>query len=843
MAGFLTSPAQGNSSTDEGRLQSRLADWRFRFGNTTTPQLDNETYCSPAWEKIWILAWTEYDALEQMRIEQGFQKQSWQDPFDKYRERLEHMRRNKSKSIFLTTHDWSQVPLAMILQKYLGIHVRSGSREATSALGRWRKFREVITEGSKFRATLSVSQESSYTILTHWWSSAYQDLRLSKAAIASLEAAGSSPIPMTYFFGEPYADKEAFIHGRKSVYNSMMLALFNIEFIPYGWEPYFKELSFSSVRQMRKKALQHATAQRLAYTSYMSMQGSSIYISDSYTSSMDGPCPWLDREKDLAEMPYFLWDVEQNCTKVVSELGIRPNYCCVSHTWGRWRKDAVRIPGVPWLVPQNERFDVAILPDHLLQLRPRVRYVWIDLFCIPQDGSPKADDEINRQALIFQSSVRCVAWINDVERWDNTSKALDWLGVAYLHSTTHPGIYETETLLKSLVPEVDAPSEFFTSPDDLAQKTKQYVSSLRSPSGRPPILAINSESLGEPACWFSSLWTLQEAMLCPDLSFVTRDWIPLKDRSGTSIPLDALFTFIDIVENMWHGDTPYVPFTAGPITTFSRYKISKKAIELGLGYPEGPRQLLDLRLVTRIDSVLEWPSRIGLLILANSRQSTGSRAPAIMSALGITDWYKSDIKAPNDLVLNCYPIIFVKEAAAKLGAVFYWSVAIKQRLPSHWDKFNYPDKGSMMPFSAASGWFSKVPGALPEYRHTPEDHPAVATGTIMQDGSVAMKRAGILASSKTPADPSELPMTIDFNYDASPRPQAVRFDDWVKGFPKEVVTYAISLWRDPGWQHGLILQGYRKSWFSTQRLVKVKTFVTPERTDLPPTTNVNWLVL
>ena len=826
----------------EELLQSRFTDWKQRFDRRTKPELEKEILCSPAWEELWNLAWAEYDALENTRIAKGLAKQTWQDAVDDDRRLFEGMKKNKSKSASLTAYDWSQVPLAMILEKYLGNSIQSGDRDAAIALERWSRFRELITEQPEFRDFLSVSQKVSWTILTHWWSGAYQDPNLWNAAIASLKAASSSSVPMTYFFGEPYPNREAFVQGRKSVYNSMMLALFNTEFNPCGWEPYFKEITFTTVRLTRRKAIQHATAQRLAYTSYMNIKGFSTFIGDPYMSSMDKPCPWLNGESDDKEMPYFLWDVEQRRTVIVSGLGTKPEYCCVSHTWGRWRKEAVSIEGVPWLVPRNERFDVERLPEHLQQIRPRLDFIWIDLFCIPQDGSTKADDEINRQALIFQNSARCIAWVNDVRQWETTTKALDWLGIAYLHTTTCPGIYETDTLLQSLRHEAKIPSELFTSPDDLEEAKKQYCTSVIEKSSPRPILAINLETLAEPACWFSSLWTLQEAMLCPDMTFVTRDWVPLNDRSRTSIPLDTLFTFIDTVQSLWHNDMPYMPFTAGPIQNFSRYQIAQETNDDRRSeWPEGPRQLHDLCVVTRIDNLLESPSPIGLLLLANSRQSTGSRAPAIMSALGITDWYKPGMNAQMDLVLNIYPLEFVKEAATKLGASFYLSVTNKQKLPNRYDLFNRLEKGSMMPFSATSGWFSRIVGMPTQHKYNPDDHPAVKTWTIKQDGSVVIKRVGVVASSENLINPSELPMTIHFMKLGYRNPTISRFGDWAKDFPKGVNTYAVSLERDSGRQYGLILQGYRKLWFLTQRLVKVGTFIT-QQTDLPATTDVNWVV-
>ena len=827
-------------------VQSRYVDWKQRFDGRTMPELQKKHIYSTSWEKLWGDAWAEYDQLETIRLERGFTRLTWQDTVDEDRRVSEGMRKYKSKSASLTAYDWSQVPLGLILEKYLGTSIRGGDSDAAVALGRWRRFREVVAEQAHFRHSLSVPQNVSWTILTHWWLGTYQDPTLSNAAIASLEAAASSQDPMVSFFGEAYPDAETFAQLRKSVYHAIMFDLFNREFNPHHWEPHVKEILLTTLQFIRSKAIQRAIAQRLGYSSYMNIKGLRTHDAGLYMGSIDKPCPWLRREGDHKEMPFFLWDVEQRRTVIVNQLETEPEYCCVSHTWGRWRKEAIPIDGVPWLVPQNEKFEVGRLPEHLQQIRPRIRFIWIDLFCIPQDGSIKADEEINRQASIFQNASRCIAWINDARQWDGTTKALDWLGVSYLHATTCPGIYDTDTLLNSLRHQADTSSELFSLQNDPAEVKTRHSAGLLAASGPLSVLSNKIETLVEPACWFSSLWTLQEAMLCPDITFVAQDWMPLNDKAGTSLPVDAFFSFIDTVESVWRNGMPYKVFTEGTMSRYSKYNILLESDEhfqsdghQYLKWPNGPRQLQDLCLVTRMNNLVESPSPVGLLMVANVRQCTGSRAPAIMSALGITDWYKPKTKSDTDLVLNTYPLAFVKEAASKLGASFYESVTRRQKIPKRYVIFNRSHKGSMMPFSATNGWYSHILGMPIQHRYTPEDHPAVKTWTIKQDASVDIKRAGIVASTEF-SSPNDSPMLIDIMKRGSIA-QNCPFSEWAKDLPEGVCAYAVSLLRDSQRQYGLILQGYRRMWFSTQRLVKIGTFILPG-TDLPLTTGVDWVV-
>lgn len=846
MASFPRDPAQGSVVTSGEELSLLFQDWKHRYDSEIYPNLEEIPYFSPSWVDLWDRAWAEYDALEHIRLEKGFDRQIWQEAMEKDRRQTEGMKVHRSKDAAFTTHDWAQAPLGMVLERFEGrpSSAWNGAGDnADTALDRWLRFADAMAGQARFQESLSISQRVSGIILRDWWSGKYQDRKVLSLAIDSIKAVNFPSSKKTYFFGEPHPSREVFAEVRTSVYNSMMLALFYKEFSPHGWFPFFKDISFVGLRRERHKAIQHATAQRMAYTAYMRLKGHCVYAGGSYLSSMDEPCPWLAEEYRQKGMPYFLWDVERRQTVSVSDLGFEPEYCCVSHTWGRWRKEAISIDGVPWLVPQNQRFDIELLPEHLQRIRPRPHFVWIDLFCIPQDGSPKADEEIDRQAIIFQNAARCIAWMNDVREWDNTMKALNWLGVAYLHATTCPGVYDTESVLNSMLHDVNVSSEFFTAPDDLEDAARRYLASKKDKSAPPPIIALNGEKLAEPACWFSSLWTLQEAMLCPELTFVTRDWVPLADGSGVALPLDALFTFIDVVDMHQLDDKPYEPYTTGSISAFSRNKVMQQTgRDQSTEWPDGPRQLRDLCLITRIDNLLESPSPIGLLLLANSRVSTGSRAPAIMSALGITDWYKPLETNHKDLVLNCYPLNFVKEAAEKIGASFYLSVSTNPELPTHHDVGSRSLNGSMMPFSTTSGWFSRIVGMPLQFAYAPHDHPAIKSWSINRNGSVIIKRAGIVASSKDPTSPEDPEMTIHFMKRGYPNPQISRFGDWSKTFAKDVVTYAVSLSRDSGRQNGVILQGIRNFWFSARRLVKVGTFITPQ-TELPVTVDVDWIVL
>lgn len=149
---------------------------------------------STTWATLWNRAWAEYDDLEKDRISGGLPRLTWQDQEEESRSDCESfMRKYKTKSPTLTIHDWSYVPLGMILEKHVRSHVSADKPDAARALERWYKFREVAAQHPDFERSLSLPQKTSWTLLTHWWSAAYQDASISETARSLLETARAAP--------------------------------------------------------------------------------------------------------------------------------------------------------------------------------------------------------------------------------------------------------------------------------------------------------------------------------------------------------------------------------------------------------------------------------------------------------------------------------------------------------------------------------------------------------------------------------------------------------------------------------------------------------------------------
>ena len=59
--------------------------------------------------------------------------------------------------------------------------------------------------------------------------------------------------------------------------------------------------------------------------------------------------------------------------------------------------------------------------------------------------------------------------------------------------------------------------------------------------------------------------------------------------------------------------------------------------------PAAVKNLMHLPVFTRLDALLTMGSPAMILMCSNFRQCTSSRAPAIMSAISVTDWYQAGV--------------------------------------------------------------------------------------------------------------------------------------------------------------------------------------------------------
>lgn len=771
--------------------------------------------------------WEAYDTLEALSRERHLAQRSWQVGVDEYRQSVEINRQFQSGP--MTYSDRDRYPLGVRLEQVIATRIEHRNRDWGVALERAARFGRLIDEQPSFKACLSIPQQVSWTLLKEWWSAKYQDLSLSKAARASLKAAASFPslpwrLPREYPMREQDEIEQSSLID-KSLYHSAMFRLFAVEFHPKSWQPYIKEPYFENLQSFRRQAVRFASIQKLGYTSYATIMGFSDLKATPYIGVDHEACPWLRKTNDDQGMPFFLWDVSDERTVIVGDLVEKPVYWCVSHTWGRWRKEpSIQIDGVPWLVPQNDRFIVSDLPKHLKQLQQSLGeplFVWIDLFCIPQHESFKANEEINRQALIFQNASRCLSWQNDVIGWAVTRDTLTWLGLSFLYTTSVPGLYDVEHILSDAHAKSQRCCELFPAKFPAGIQGRDELENIRR--------------YEPPAAWFSSLWTLQEAVLCPDLVLVERNWTQLRDLSGCLIPLSTICRLAATLEKVRNNGTAYKPYDGTVQDYFNRGE------EVVLRWPLAARQLMDMEMHTQMNNLFDASLPMSILIAANLRKCTGNRAPAIMSATGVIGWYdpaRADVK---NLVLKSYPLAFVREAASKIGAMFYATWPAREKIPKRYEVFRGKHRGSMLPFSGDTFEYKWEMPSMENYVvNETENHPAVSSWRINLDGSVNIRFAGIFASSKSPTR-----MNLEMLAMITPKtmPAANTFQEWISHLPKNSTVYAVSLLRDANFHHGIILLRINnKMMCLLESVVRVGVFQTQIR-DFPESSFVNWLAI
>lgn len=493
-------------------------------------------------------------------------------------------------------------------------------------------------------------------------------------------------------------------------------------------------------------------------------------------TAMIEACPWLSSD-DTSGSPYYLWDVARKCTIRTGEVTERP-YICISHTWGRWLlvDDDTRQPlsmavkGVPWPVPRNTKFEVSELPSLLQNANLPDEFVWFDLLCIPQCGYQEQimNEEIAKQAAIFGGSTYTAAWLNDIETWDGTLHALLWLsGRYFLDTSWGPGFRFGEQVPDVLIPPLR------NSPVDGMNLGEIEQNANR----RAQVLQLDGEEASIPP-WFTSLWTLQEYCLRPDMIVLDKHWRPLTMPKGPYIYLDDLVAFMHFCQTTMLRSTRFYDFEPDFAerkrwkNRMERYREQDKTyadlarvpyqVDISALWPDGPRELALLTAGANLIHAYQGPSKI--LRFGHMRQCSGRRAEAIMSALGATKWYAQDktgfesaldpSQPEKDLVFGKYPQEFLNEVVEKIGSDFFaCRFAHIDFDPQEIQKTLVPTMspiGSLLPFTGNPHGHSYQVNQHIELETKVPDHPAVKSWTVQVDGSVRIRKAGIVAMTRQP---------------------------------------------------------------------------------------------
>ncbi|OJJ55441.1 hypothetical protein ASPSYDRAFT_34368 [Aspergillus sydowii CBS 593.65] len=507
-------------------------------------------------------------------------------------------------------------------------------------------------------------------------------------------------------------------------YHGNMGTLYSCELDPLEQTSYqksFREVAadVSARERIARHALTHVNSGRMENPSSGAMLEKSRLkdFSQPIPTILD-PCHWL-ASNEAVGFPWYLWDIELGCTVRTTEIpseNIR--YSIVSHTWGRLRDGEAMesVCGVPWRVPKITRYDVKLLPQMIKDAGFSEPYIWMDLLCIPQEMSVDwqlaiCKAELPRQLAIFRNASTAVVWLNDVASWKSTEGAIVWMGLRYLGDdptgpARYTGLYDLDTGCDIAAPNASSPCGLVKA--DIIED------------------AEDTEQEQVPSAWFTSLWTLQEILIRPDMVLLDKNWQPLAIGNTLLITLDSLVSL------------------AGELSATE-------------DAPIGAESLLSM-FHDRHLSLLRIESRLVPLVLGANRVSTCPRAPAIMSAMGATNWFRGrtlqQFQSPEEadlLVLGCYPLDFVNEVLDLSGAAFFSCTTTTATLVMDDDTGTkpapgYPLQGTMLPFMPIPA--NLYQGVLEpgDAQVDDIDHSSVSSWRIHLDGSVTLPTVAIIAS-------------------------------------------------------------------------------------------------
>lgn len=511
------------------------------------------------------------------------------------------------------------------------------------------------------------------------------------------------------------------------------------------------------------------------------------------------PCPWLQRWwEGPRSSAHFLWDTQTRMT-VENALG-QTDYLVISHTWGRWRieGDGEKVEGVPWLVPRTSLFDVTMLPEILSQFPFEARYIWLDLVCIPQNGSPLQQEEISKQADIFQNAKWATIWFNRIDSWEGVRSAINWLSGDYLLAC--PEAASTVNPFEGL--ELDLLAEQTTGWASLSQiETDAFGYSFLHQGKRRRIA---------PDPWFTSLWTLQEICLRPDMYLCNSkmEVLVINPRAPRAVSMDHIIALFNSRQN----------------DAFERDSLPWAIHELGC-----------VAAKTSVSQVLDM-SPVALLCHGDRRHCQDiNRAPAIMSALGTTEWFRAynqrRLQNSSDgieMIQNKYPLQFVREVVTFFGAVFFASHQIGNGFKKSAQDYSYSlgwrritsikFQATMMPFTPADSERSSIM-VLPHCPVGVIEHETVKRWVINSDGSVNVQKAGVVAS--CPQDPNRRAVRADVRAFIPTRKMGgflgnlsykdVDLGNWLASFRPGAEKYAISLFEFHHYNAGILLERVYRS--------------------------------
>lgn len=174
----------------------------------------------------------------------------------------------------------------------------------------------------------------------------------------------------------------------------------------------------------------------------------------------------------------------------------QPRYATLTYTWGRFRAEpgspALGIKGTTWTIPpvKEAHFTVEAFGNVITEISKVVDHAWIDVACIDQENRAVKMSEIGRQAAIFMQAHCSFVWLN-YHTHDALQRTLD-------------DVFDLRNVMS------------VSTPRTTMLKRCQILSGALASLFSDP--------------WFSSLWTLQEAVLRKDAKILSCDARPVTLR-------------------------------------------------------------------------------------------------------------------------------------------------------------------------------------------------------------------------------------------------------------------------------------------------------------------------
>ncbi|KAL4904138.1 hypothetical protein BDW74DRAFT_168572 [Aspergillus multicolor] len=646
---------------------------------------------------------------------------------------------------------------------------------------------------------LDRTQKFCLALLEEWWTGRPQDTFMPKIKqVLFLGALGCGCAPDDSTFTLRFDALMTLAAGKDLVFLHRVARRHaqRLKQIFYNWSEMKKNTEMSYLDPSDDLFDDREIAGRAASDERIGIQALQPYpsIFSPLNHQLKSPCRWLE-DSQADSLPWYLWDITLNRTIC---------YAIISHTWGQIREKGamIRVFGVPWRVLKIRSYDVKKLPRMIKDAGFAERYIWMDLLCIPQDTRVK-------QLTIFKNAKTAVIWLNNVSSWDNTRSAVAWLGLTALDYdrldfTIYEKLWNIQKALNVTAILAGRPCELDITKESLASD-KETQEPILSSSFTPP-------------SWFTSLWTLQEVTIRPDMILLDKHWRPLTLGDELIITFDNISCLVT---------------AAGVLNS----------------PPEGVETLKSL-----------WHEYV---------HNLGPRAPAIMPAVGATQWFHGCTiqqfqtrKEASKLVLGRYPLAFVEEVRKLCGASFFTCSCVIATMVYHENQKreqmpNYPLKGTMLPFMPIPGML--IGGLIepPIFDSSLTDHSSIKDWRIQQDGSVLIHSVGLVASNVSELHvPCQLKCNITSNDPEDPTRRSARvtqnvtLGNWIQRFAGE--AHAVCTMFAPNKLAGIILH---RSQFANS-FIKAGTFfykvgfpqsVLKKEHDLSMvymrTVDVNWHVL